>query len=171
MGLQDIDFDLSEEERAVRDLVHRFAEEVMRPAGQQLDQLAANEVIAADSVLWKVHRQWNELGIRLFSDSGSDLSPEQAARLGCLVNEQLGWGDAGLAISLGVTEFPAMLARITGNPDLIAAFPPEKSGCWAITEPDHGSDVVDFRIRDDLSRLEKPNCLARLDGDEYVING
>jgi len=171
MNPQDIDFDLSDEERAVRDLVHRFAAEVMRPAGQELDQLPASAVVASDSVLWKVHRQWNELGIHLFSGSESDLSPAQAARLGCLVNEQLGWGDAGLAISLGVTEFPAMLANLTGNPDVIAAFPPEKSGCWAITEPDHGSDVVDFRIRDDLARLEKPNCLARRDGDDYVING
>jgi alkylation response protein AidB-like acyl-CoA dehydrogenase len=168
---EDIDFDLTEEEREVRDLVHRFAEEVMRPAGQELDQLSADQVIARDSVLWQVHQRWDELGIRLFSDSDSDLGPEQSARLSCLVNEELGWGDAGLSISLGVTEFPAMLAGISGNPDVIAAFPPEKSGCWAITEPDHGSDVVDFRNREDLPRLEKPNCVARRDGDEYVING
>ena len=46
--LQDIDFDYSEEERNIRDLVHRFAEEVMRPAGQALDRRSAEEVIAPD---------------------------------------------------------------------------------------------------------------------------
>jgi acyl-CoA dehydrogenase len=171
MNPQDIDFDLTEEERAVRDLVHRFAAEVMRPAGQELDQLPAEQVIARESVLWDVHRRWDELGVRLFSDADSTLTPVETARLACLVNERLGWGDAGLAISLGVTEFPAMLARISANPDVMAAFPPEKSGCWAITEPDHGSDTLDFRAGDDLPRAAKPNCLARRDGDEYVING
>jgi acyl-CoA dehydrogenase len=171
MTPEDIDFDLTEEERAVRDLVHRYAEEVMRPAGRELDRLSADDVIAGNSILWDVHSKWEKLGVRLFGDSASDLSPVQAARLSCLVNEELGWGDAGLAISLGVAEFPAMLAQITANPDLIAAFPIEKTGCWAITEPDHGSDAVDMGISEKLPRLQKPNCIARRDGDEYVIKG
>jgi alkylation response protein AidB-like acyl-CoA dehydrogenase len=171
MTPEDIDFDLTEEERAVRDLVHRYAEEVMRPAGQELDQLSADDVIARDSILWDVHARWDQLGVRLFGDAGTDLTPEQAARLSCLVTEQLGWGDTGLTISLGVAEFPSMLAQISGNPDLIAAFPIEKTGCWAITEPDHGSDSVDLGSSKDLARLQKPNCVARRDGDEYVING
>ena len=165
-----IDFDLTEEERTVRDLVHQFAAEVMRPAGQELDRLAADDVIAADSVLWDVHKKWDGLGIRLLTDSESDLSPIQVARLSYLSNEELGWGDAGLAISLGAADFPAMFAQSSQNPALMEAFPAGKIGCWAITEPDHGSDMLDMS---DGARpaLQKPNCIARRDGDEYVIDG
>jgi alkylation response protein AidB-like acyl-CoA dehydrogenase len=168
---ESIDFDLTEDERTVRDLAHKFAAEVMRPAGEKLDRLSADEVIASDSVLWNVHKKWDELGIRLLTDARSDLTPVQLARLACLVTEELGWGDAGLAISLGAAEFPAMLAQVSQQPALMAAFPTNRIGCWAITEPEHGSDALDLSARPDRPGLQKPNCVARRDGDEYVING
>ena len=168
---QDIDFDLSEEERNIRDLVHRFAAEVMRPAGQALDRRSAEEVIARDSVLWDVHKKWNDLGVHMFATGESDFTPAQLARLNCIVTEELGWGDAGLAISLGASEFPAMLAQTSQNPDLMAAFPATKIGCWAITEPDHGSNSLDMSADTKRPYLEKPNCVARRDGDFYAISG
>ena len=39
----------------------------MRPAGQELDRLPADDVIARGSVLWNVHERWDALGIRLFT--------------------------------------------------------------------------------------------------------
>jgi len=39
MALVDIESEFSEAECAVRDQAHKFAEEVMRPAGTQLDKL------------------------------------------------------------------------------------------------------------------------------------
>lgn len=168
---ENIDYDLTEEERAVRDTVHKFAAEVMRPAGMELDRLSAAEVIAKDSILWDVHKKWDELGVRLFTSSAGDFTPEQLGRLGCLVNEELGWGDAGLAVSLGAAEFPAMLAQASMNPELMEAFPPNKIGCWAITEPDHGSDVLDFAADENRPALQQPNCVVKRDGDEFVING
>ena len=167
----DIDFDLSDEERNIRDLVRRFAEEVMRPAGQALDRRAADQVIARDSILWDVHKKWDALGVRMLTGSASEFTPVQLARLTCIVEEELGWGDAGLAISLGAAEFPAMLAQTSQNPDLMSAFPVSKIGCWAITEPDHGSDSLDISNDPQRPGLLKPNCVARRDGDFYVIAG
>ncbi len=166
-----IDCDLSDDERTIRDLTHKFAAEVLRPAGQRLDRLSADDVIASHSILWDVHRKWDALGIRMLTGSASEFTPAQLARLTCIVTEELGWGDAGLAISLGAAEFPAMLAQTSQNPDLAAAFPVNKIGCWAITEPDHGSDSLD--MSDDSKRpgLLKPNCVARRDGDSYVLSG
>jgi alkylation response protein AidB-like acyl-CoA dehydrogenase len=171
MPSPDIDFDLTDEERSIRDLAHRFAEEVMRPAGQKLDELSAEQVIAPDSILWEVHRKWDDLGVRTLSSAASEFTPAQSARLSCIVSEELGWGDAGLAISLGAAEFPAMLAQGSPLPELTEAFPASKIGCWAITEPDHGSDSLD--MSDDTKRpgLQKPNCVARRVGDDYVVNG
>jgi alkylation response protein AidB-like acyl-CoA dehydrogenase len=166
-----IDIDLSEEDRGIRDLVHAFARDVMRPAGRRLDELSAEDVIARGSILWDVHKKWDALGIRLLSGEGDAFTPAQLARLSCIVTEELGWGDAGLAISIGAAEFPAMIARVSQNPDLIERFTPSTIGCWAITEPDHGSDVLD--ISPDVHRpsLHKPNCVARRHGDDYLING
>jgi len=165
-----IDFDLTPEEREIRDLAHRFAADVMRPAGMELDRLSADDVIGSGSILWDVHKKWDALGIRLLSADPTGFTPAQLARLGCMITEEQGWGDSGLAISLGVSEFPAMLAGISQNADLIGQFNTNRIGCWAITEPDHGSDVLDFG---DGTRpaLTKPNCIARKHGDDYVING
>jgi acyl-CoA dehydrogenase len=166
-----IDFDLTEEECSIRDLVHQFAETVMRPAGRELDRLPADAVAARGSTLWEVHRKWADLDIRLFSSPQPELTPAQLARLGCLVNEELGWGDAGLAISLGASEFPAMLAGVSQNPELMTAFPSSRIGCWGITEPGHGSDVLDMSAGEERPALRKPDCVARRDGDDYVIDG
>jgi len=166
-----IDFDLTPEEREIRDLAHRFAADVMRPAGQELDRITADDVIAAGSILWEVHKKWDALGIRLLSADPSGFAPAQLARLGCMITEEQGWGDSGLAISLGVSEFPSMLAGISQNPDLIGQFNTSRIGCWAITEPDHGSDVLDFGDGATRPALAKPNCVARKHGDDYVING
>jgi hypothetical protein len=58
MGLAEIEVGLSEEDIAVRDSVHKFAEEVLRPVGQRLDNLAdPQDVIAEGSELWSVVAQ------------------------------------------------------------------------------------------------------------------
>jgi hypothetical protein len=90
MTPEDIDFDLRAGERAVRDLVHRYTEEVMRPAGRELDRLPAEDVIAGNSIPWNVHAKCEKLGVRRFGDSGADLTPVQAARLSCLGTEEDG---------------------------------------------------------------------------------
>lgn len=171
MNIPEFDCELTEEERAVRDMVHRFAEEVMRPVGRRLDRLSAEQVIAPASELWDVHRKWDELGIRSMAADPSAFPPEQLARMTAIVGEELGWGDAGLAISLGAGDFPTTMAQMSGKPDLIAAFPPGTLGCWAITEPDHGSDVTEFPKPGALSRIGTPNCVAKREGDFYVIRG
>ena len=167
----DLDLDLTEDERAVRHLVHRFALDVMRPAGRDLDRLDGEDVIAKGSLLWDVHRRWDELGVRLLSGDTSGMSPASIARLSCVVNEELGWGDSGLAVSIGAAEFPAMLARASQNPELMEAFPTGGIGCWAITEPDHGSDELDWSESDERPTLKRPNCVAERCGDDYVIRG
>ena len=169
----DLDPDFTETERAAQETAHRFARDVMRPAGQALDKLTASEVIARDSVLWDVFRQHRELGLGGVDDEASGLSPAEQARIRYIVGEELGWGDTGLAISLGVAGFPAMMARMSGNPGLMERFPAGTLGCWAITEPGHGSDLINFdgTLSHPGGHDERPNCVARRDGNQFVISG
>jgi alkylation response protein AidB-like acyl-CoA dehydrogenase len=170
MPIPDLNWDLTETEKSVKETVHRFAAEVLRPAGIALDKLTPDEVIAPESVFWEVHRQYLALGI---GDAREGMSRTESARLQFLVSEELGWGDSGFAIAFGAGSFPANLAAGTGRPELIEKFPPHELGCWAITEPDHGSDMIDVDDKTGGLResLGKPNCVARADGNEYVISG
>ena len=45
------------------------------------------------------------------------------------------------------------------------------SGCWAITEPDHGSDHLAIGENFFHDPKIEGQCSARLEGDEYIING
>jgi len=162
---------ISDEEREIRDTIHRFAEEVMRPVGQHLDKLPdPADVIAPDSELWDVFRRHEALGLQDVAES-PDLTPLQQARIRCMIGEEQGWGDAGLSVSLGVHGFPRMAAMMTGRGDLIERFSGEgQVGCWCATEPDHGSDFI--MQGDSVDEWPKaPNVIARKDGDEFVING
>ena len=64
MSISDIEVGLTDEEREVRDVTHKFAAEVLRPAGAELDRLQdPADVIVRDSVLWKVFDQYWALGL------------------------------------------------------------------------------------------------------------
>ncbi|RIL05054.1 MAG: acyl-CoA dehydrogenase [Proteobacteria bacterium] len=175
MALLDIEAELSDQECAARDAAHKFAEEVMRPAGAALDRMPdPDDVIARDSVLWRVFDRFRELGFDALDAGESDLSPAQLARLRFLVNEELGWGDAGLAIGLGVAGFHRFFARLSGRPELVERFcdPAGRDiGCWAVTEPDHGSDTLAFDQPHFHDPAIRANCIARKEGAEWVIRG
>ena len=173
MGSIEYDVELSDEERSVQEMVHRFAEAVLRPAGAELDAMPdPQDVIAEGSVLWDVFEKHRALGLAEITAPGGDLPPRQQARLRGIISEELGWGDSGLAISFGVDGFPRMLAQISQNPELIERFgAADCIGCWAGTEPDHGSDTLFFGMKQGVEAPGKPNCIARKDGDSFVING
>jgi acyl-CoA dehydrogenase len=59
LGPRGLESGLSVEEQAIQDAAHRFAEEVMRPIGQQLDRMTPEEVIADGSLLHDYNsRNW-----------------------------------------------------------------------------------------------------------------
>jgi alkylation response protein AidB-like acyl-CoA dehydrogenase len=170
----DIEIGLTEEDHAIRETCHTFAVEVLRPAGRALDRLLdPASVIARESVLWDVFKQHHALGIgRLMADP--DMDPITKTRRMCIVNEELAWGDVGLAITTGLTQFHQPWIEQTGNAELRERFcSPDRLtiGCWALTEPDHGSDTVAVTEPYFSNPALKPNCTARRDGDDYVING
>ena len=180
MGLYlDLNRDLTPAQVALKEQTHRFAEEVLRPASMELDKLPPGDVIKEGSTLWKVFRQAYEQGyhIRGFPEQlgGAGLGPMEQQ----IVGEEMGWGSADFGIALGVTSMPYGFALMSGNQDLMDEFviPFAKDreakyiGCWAITEPHHGSDSVLFGTE----QFHDPNITfdvkGLLDGDEWVING
>ena len=162
----------SETEAGILAGVRRFADKVLRPVGRQLDELHdPNQVIAADSPLWKALAEFQALGLTVEAIFG--LPAEERGRIMSSAFEELGWGDGGLAIVLGASTVPWIVMHAMGKHDLLAKYPEDCIGCWGITEPDHGSDILDFgrQAAHPGSRYGTPNCIVRIDGDELVIQG
>jgi len=181
MNYADLDVNLTEEQRAMRDVAHKFGMEVMRPAGIKLDAMAdPAEVIAEDSVLWDVLRQYRKLGFHkrgMPKDLGG-MAGEIDPLSGALMTEQFGYADAGLAISLSCAGQGFGFLAMSPDPelrDIVKAYIEDEDckmiGCWAITEPDHGSDWL---LSADTSFKDPsvvPSLKARLEGDEYILSG
>jgi alkylation response protein AidB-like acyl-CoA dehydrogenase len=178
MNAIDLTFELTPDQERLRQDIHRFAADVMRPTAMELDAMTPEEVIAPDSPLRAAFRKAYQAGyhLRAFPPElgGAGLGPMD----GWVVGEEMGWGNAGLSISLGVTSMPFRFAAMTGNPDLmrevVMPFVEDTEGkyigCWCATEPQHGSDAILFsgaNARPDIHF----ECMARRDGDEWVING
>ena len=177
MGYREIDMNLTDEQRAMRDMVRKFGTEVVRPAGIKLDSLPnAADVVAEGSVLWDVFKTHRELGLhkmyipKHLGGMAEDLDPMSTL----LMSEELGYADVGLAISLNVASVTFALAGMFPEPaieEMTRDFCNDKEGrmigCWAITEPDHGSDWV--------LQSEDPRCgpsvKGVLKGNEYIVNG
>ncbi len=177
MSFREIDVKVSDEAKSMLGQVQKFSMEVMRPVGIELDRLSSpNEVIARGSPLWKVIKGFRELDLHLLQipkvvgGMAEDLDPMAAV----LITEQLGYADAGLTISLGVSCLPFNYAALFPIPEmqqLARDFCADKEGkmigCWAITEPDHGTDWI-LGGKDPKCG---PSVKAVLKGDEYVLNG
>jgi alkylation response protein AidB-like acyl-CoA dehydrogenase len=177
MTYRDIDVNVNNETKSMLLQVQKFSMEVMRPAGIQLDRLSSpEEVVAKGSPLWRVFKGFRELDLHLLQipkalgGIAEDLDPMAAI----LITEQLGYADSGLTISLGVSCLPFNYAALFPVPEmqqLARDFCADKEGrmigCWAITEPDHGTDWI-------LGGNDPkcgPSVKAVRKGDEYIING
>lgn len=171
LGLTGAEPPLSDVERQFQDMAHAFARDVLRPVGQQLDKLSPEEVIAPGSPYWTVREKFRALEINPLTLS--QLKPQELARVAPILNEEFGWGDGGLAVSLGSGQLPVLLSLMFGKAYLLERFSVDQVGCWAITEPDHGTDALDpdRKVFHPNGAYGRPNCVARIRADKVVISG
>lgn len=179
MDFLDLDLNLTEEDVALKKAAHKFASEVMRPIAKELDEMTPHEVIAPESPFWEFMRKGYELGYHTIlipeSYGGMDLTSLQQA----IIYEELAWGSMGLSVALAVASFPAFLACMAPEEELIENIivpfcecrDASIIGCWGITEPDHGSDTLIPGHPSFHNPEIKAQCHARQDGDEWVIEG
>src|SRR6202795_5412365 len=91
-----LDFSLSREQEEIRALAHEFAEKEMRPVAERYDE--------AEETPWDVMRKAHALGL----DATASF-PEQYGGGGIelvtnlIREEELSWGDAGIAVSIGAS--------------------------------------------------------------------
>jgi acyl-CoA dehydrogenase len=170
VGLSGFDAGLSEEEQGAQQGIHRFAREVMRPLGQEIDRMTADQAYLPGSPFWQFHGEMMKLGMG--PDAMLGLPPEQAARMEGIIVEELAWGDAGLAVSAGAGGMPMLMAMASGQQELIDLCA-GKLGCWCATQPDRGSDGLTLYPEERFpgSKGNKGNLQATFTADEIIFNG
>ncbi len=151
-----IGFGLTEEQQALRDLAHDFAEKVIRPVAAHHDQTGEYP--------YDVLRQAHELGLM------NTHIPEEYGGLGlgvldgCIIAEELAWGCTGIGTAIeanGLAQQPVILG---GSDDLkrryLAPMVEEFGLCaYCVTEPGAGSDVQGMKT----TAVKK--------GDRWILNG
>ena len=153
-----IDFDPTEEQALIRDTVRQFAANEIRPKARECDeaqQLDAGMLAAAHELGLVANALPEQYG------GGGELS----AVTGCLIAEELAWGDLGLALGVLSPSLLGIPVALHGTDAQKQAILPELAG----PAPVIGSLAwVEPRFDFDAYR---PQTRAVRDGNQYVLDG
>jgi alkylation response protein AidB-like acyl-CoA dehydrogenase len=153
-----IDFEPSEEQALILETVHQFAENEIRPLARECDEAARPD----KGVIEQAH----ELGLvagALPEEFGG--GGERSAVTGCLIAEELAWGDLSLAMAvlspgllgLPIAEFGTQQQKELLLPGL--AGESYRPGSLAMVEPRFDFDA------------HRPQTQAVRQGEGYVLHG
>ncbi|MFK3982741.1 acyl-CoA dehydrogenase family protein [Micromonospora sp. NPDC050397] len=158
--MSEFSLDLNEEQRDLRDWVHGFAEEVVRPAAAEWD--------AREETPWPVIQEAAKIGLYGFEFVANCWADPTGLSLP-IASEELFWGDAGIGLGIFGTSLAVAAIYGTGTPEQLVEWVPQCYGsvdepavaAFCSTEPEAGSDVAAIRTR------------ARYDeaADEWVLTG
>jgi len=152
--------DLSDDQRELRDWVHGFAAEVVRPAAAEWDE--------REETPWPIIQEAAKVGLYGFEFLANTWNDPTGLSI-CLANEELFWGDAGIGLAIMGTALGVAAIYGSGTPDQLIEWVPQcfgdesdpKLAAFCSTEPEAGSDVGAMKTRavyDEASR-------------EWVLNG
>ena len=169
---QYLDVFLKDEDRMAKDMLRGFVEKEIMPFRQKIDDDREHKVVG------KILQRLTDIGIQKGAfpkeyGGGGANSIVSAA----IMHEELARGDSGIATSATVTTWAFLPAIIAGNKAVLDRFAPMfcgadlKLGCFAMTEPGgpHGGGGCD--IENPTLHGKKIRTLARLEGNEWVLNG
>jgi acyl-CoA dehydrogenase len=166
--MPEFSLDLTEEQRDLRDWVHGFAEQVVRPAAAEWD--------AREETPWPLIQEAAKIGLYGFEFLANCWADSTGLSL-CLANEELFWGDAGIGMSLFGTSLAVAAIYGSGTPDQLVEWVPLCFGdtdspavaAFCTTEPEAGSDVSAMRTR---ARYDEATGEWVLSGQKaYATNG
>jgi alkylation response protein AidB-like acyl-CoA dehydrogenase len=158
--MPDFSLELNEDQLQVQKWVHDFAEKVVRPAGHEWDE--------REETPWPIIEEAARVGLYSLDFVASAFADPTGLTLP-LVNEEMSWGDAGIALSIFGTTLGVAGIVSNGTSEQVAEWLPQCFGtpddirlaAFGVSEPDAGSDVSSLRTRAVYDEAS----------DEWVING
>ncbi|MEM9968676.1 MAG: isovaleryl-CoA dehydrogenase [Pseudomonadota bacterium] len=158
-------FELGEEVEAIRESVHRWAQERVKPIAAEIDQ---QNVFPEE--LWAEMGSLGLLGITVEEEFGGSGLGYVAHTIAV---EEVARASASVSLSYGAhSNLCVNQIRLNGTQEQKERFLPklcsgEHVGALAMSEPSAGSDVVSMKLR-----AEKRNDHFRLSGNKYwITNG
>src|SRR3982074_1638865 len=152
--------ELTQDQKDIRDWVHGFAADVIRPAAHEWDE--------KEQTPWPSSRGAARIGLYGFEGLAQFFADPTGLTLP-IVNEELFWGDAGIGMSIMGTALAVAAIFGQGSGEQIGEWIPRcfgtaddvKVAAFCASEPNAGSDVSGVRTR------------AKFDEQtgEWVING
>ncbi len=152
--------ELSQDQRDVREWVHGFAQNVIRPAASEWDE--------REEMPWPLVQEAAKIGLYSFEALAQFYADESGLMLP-IVNEELFWGDAGIGMAIMGTTLAVAAIFSSGTGEQFGEWVPQcygtpeepQVGSFCVSEPDAGSDVSSLRTR---ARYDEAK-------DEWVLNG
>lgn len=153
-----MNFKLSDEQLEFKDYCHRFARDVIRPVAAKHDR--------DESVPWDVMKEARKWDLNTLENI-QKMASDPDGLMNSINAEEMHWGCAGIALAISASGLAAAGIASSGTPEQIMKWVPEcygagdeiKSGAYAVTEAQAGSDVKSLRTT------------AVKDGDDWVLNG
>ncbi|MEU5672845.1 acyl-CoA dehydrogenase family protein [Micromonospora sp. NPDC047753] len=144
--MAEFSLDLNEEQRDLRDWVHGFAAEVVRPAAAEWDE--------REDTPWPVIQEAAKVGLYGFEFLATCWADPTGLSLP-IASEELFWGDAGIGMSIFGTSLAVAAIYGAGTPDQMVEWVPQCFGdvdsptvaAFCTSEPEAGSDVGAMRTR------------------------
>src|SRR5438067_6692803 len=151
-----VDFTLTDEQKALREMAHDFAAKEIRPVAWDYDKDGTwpQDIIEK---AWAVGLTNSHIEEEYGGAGASYLD-------GCLIEEELSWGCSGIQTSLGCNGLATAPIALGGSEEVKKQYlsmltEAPKLASFCLTEPDAGSDVSGMKTT------------ATKKGDKYVING
>ena len=151
---------LSQDQKDIRDWVHGFAADVVRPAAHEWDE--------REETPWPIIQEAAKIGLYGFEGVAQFFSDPTGLSLP-IVNEELFWGDAGIGMSIMGTTLAVAAIFGQGTNEQIGEWIPRcygtpeevKVAAFCASEPNAGSDISGVRT---MAKFDEAK-------DEWVLNG
>jgi alkylation response protein AidB-like acyl-CoA dehydrogenase len=158
-----MDFELTEEQRAMKETARAFAREEMMPFARQWDE---DEVFPVDTLREAAALGFGGIYVAA-AVGGSALSRLDAV----LIFEELAQGCPSTAAYISIHNMVAWMIDAYGSSELRRRFLPglcsmETFGSYCLTEPDSGSDAASLK-----TRAQRQQDYYVLDGTKAFISG
>ena len=162
----------TDEDLEIVQAVREFVDRKIMPRRRDLDGGWHHDEKLAMDTIKEIHQGLVDLGLqRMFWPvEVGGLGANRA--IGGMITEELSRGDCGLALHLGIISWTMMPFALAGRIDLLEPLlrkvcdDQPHASCMVITEPSGGANV-----EDPTQHCRTIATIARLEGDEWVING
>jgi acyl-CoA dehydrogenase len=153
---------LNEDQLTLQKWVHGFAEDVVRPAGEEWDE--------KEEFPYPIVEQAREIGLYGWEFMAEAMFNDPTGLSMPIAIEELFWGDAGIGMAIMGSGLAAAGIASSATPEQLMEWVPlcyanEKGGlalgAFAASEPDAGSDVGGYRT----------SAIYDQKTDEWVLNG